>query len=179
MAESLSVKQLRAALKRQGASLNMAFHRVKDVELELTRANAAGVEQRETLVSAALIALQQLRGRLGTVYALRHDATKPIEEALVVKKMHQSASVPMLSGDLRLGPVIQKTARFDAFMERIADAVGMPMDSPQRTLPPVSPYWSVASSRPPDGGRMRELSPGVAMPRVPHRHANANAKSHA
>lgn len=157
--------QLRAALKRQSVSLNSAYHRVKDVELELTRSNTAGAEQRDSLVNASLIALQQLRGRLGAVYALRQDATKPVEEALVVRKMHQSGSAPSLVH--QLGHSTMQGAHFDAFMDRIADVVGVPHhpDVPQRPFAPASPLWSVASSRPtPDSAKL--LSP-MPMPRVP------------
>jgi len=180
--------QLRDALKRQHGSLNAAYHRVKDVELELTRAKAAGIEERETLVDVALRALQQLRTRLGYVHALRQDATKPVEEALVVRKasgedalvvkklLQQSASVPSIASVLPASPDMRGNARLEAFMERVADTVGVSIGTidsigaTHRTFPPVSPYWSVNSSRPtpdtPSGGRYRELSP-VAMPRVP------------
>jgi hypothetical protein len=148
----------------------------------LTRSKAAGIEERETLVNLALHALQQLRGRLGYVHALRQDATKPVEEALlvrkasedalVVKKLHQSASVPSTATG-SVFPTSQGNPRLEAFMERVADSVGSiggPIGATHRTFPPVSPYWSVKSSRPtpdhPAGGRYRELSP-VAMPRVP------------
>ena len=200
-------QQLRAALKRQYNSLQAAYDRVKEVEGELSKANAASAEQREMLVTAALSALQQLRTRLGQMHGFRQEVTtKPVEEAIIVKKMtasasprqgmmlHQSSSMPVMvkgsasvPGMLPINPAVTPLApadpranpRLEAFMERVADTVGVNLASvapavsistPSRAFPPVSPYWSVTSSRPapdvPGGGRYRELSP-VAMPRVP------------
>ena len=171
---------LRLALKRQHSSLHTAYHRVKDVEIELAKSNAAGVEQRDSLINAALNALQQLRLRLGAMHALKPDATKPVEDVLVVKKLQQSAS----AGILPASPVRTMAPRMDGFMERVADVVGFPPVStagymsaagyhppaPQPVMPPVSHYWNQAVSRPAgdvsSGGRY-ELSPLSAAPSLP------------
>ena len=189
-------QQLHTTIKRQHANLSLAATRIKEAELDLKRSVVAGVEQREALVTAALNGLSQLRGRLGYQNAVRSGATKPVEEALVVKeaitvdrRLIGSASSPGLREmvmPFTPAPATKANPRFEAFMERVTETVNNPWgggmgESPTgtsptdktspgtRSFPPVSPYWSQASSMPVadhNVGRYRELSP-VSMPRVP------------
>ena len=71
---------LRTTVKQQHASLYAAYHRVKDVEVELQRSNGAAAEEREALVNTALNALHQLRVHLGSIHALKPEVTKPVDE---------------------------------------------------------------------------------------------------
>ena len=66
--------------------------------MELQRSVGAAQEQREALVASALHALQQVRGHLGAVHALRAEAVKPLDEALHVKTaVVSSPSLPALN----------------------------------------------------------------------------------
>ena len=179
-------RTLRVALKKQHNALHAAYHRVKDVESELQRSHGAASEERETLVSAALHALSSLRMRLGAVHAVRPGETKPVEDALVVKRaLHQSSSVGALLPRQQQQqqqfsplppaspPAHQATARLEAFVERVADTVGLLSPSlsgsQHTTLPAVSQYWTQATSRPgPHGPRVsRELGSGPRVPQPP------------
>ena len=169
--------QLRDALKKQQNSLQNAFHRIREVELELSRTLAASAEQRETLVGAALSALQQLRGRLGAVHCIRpevqrgelREVTKPVQDALVVRKMAKSESAGAL---LQPMSPIRPTARVDVFMQRVADAASLvsgypsPQQMQQTNFPPVSPYWNQAMTDPSSArGHRPPLNTPAAGPR--------------
>ena len=124
-------QHLRMAIKQQHISLHAAFHRVKDVEGELSRAHGAAVEERDTLVTTALHALNQLRLHLGAIHNLRPEVTKPVDDVLVVKRaLKVSASVGQLPSP---GRVAGKP--IEAFVSAVAQSA-----SPAKlgTLLPVS-----------------------------------------
>ena len=80
-------RKLKETIKKQQTSLNHAFHRCKEVEMELAQSRGSAAEQRESLVTSALYALQQLRHHLGAVHAVRPEATKSLDEALQVRQL--------------------------------------------------------------------------------------------
>lgn len=143
---STSEAHLRVALKRQHGSLHYAYQRLKAVEAELVRSQGTAAEERETLVNAALNALQQLRNSLGAVHAIRPEIAKPLDEALVVKNvrlMRHSASSPGIGGSEVGGSGMQQQQQpvgtmmtgqeevigggrhqLDTFMHRIAATAG-------------------------------------------------------
>ena len=80
-------RKLKETIKKQQTSLNHAFHRCKEVEMELAQSRGSAAEQRESLVTSALYALQQLRHHLGAIHAVRPEATKSLDEALQVRQV--------------------------------------------------------------------------------------------
>jgi DNA repair exonuclease SbcCD ATPase subunit len=160
---------MRTALKRQNRSLHAAFLRVRDVEVELQRANMAGAAQREELVSTALFALSSLRSRLGSVHAIRPDASRvaAIDEAITVKQLAKSQSAGSFSfrahGPQSFSPPSRYEARPDFSRDGLMETPGFsPRSGQQSIISPVSPYWSQGLSRPspPEkSARFRELSP--------------------
>ena len=165
---------LRQMLRKAHASLQSAYQRIREVEVELSNTLAASAEQKAALVNASLSALQQLRGRLGAVHGIRPDvqrhelldATKPVEGALVVRKMAKSRSDATLLQPM-MSPVRSK-ARVDAFMQRVADAAGLVAGFPAvehmdmlnaTSVPPNTPHWSRTLASPSSRGGRPTLSP--------------------
>jgi hypothetical protein len=95
-------RSLKEAVRKQHASLHHAYHRCKEVEIELQRSQGAAAEQRDALVHSSLHALHQLRQHLGAIHALRPEVSKQLDEALYVKgalapsRLALSASLPHL-----------------------------------------------------------------------------------
>jgi len=125
--------------------------------MELARSHGAAAEQRETLVTTALHALQQLRGHLGAVHAIRPEAARPLDEALHVKPalgagcgLSDAASSPQPPGSGGLGGALPpreglmrpSSGMMEQFLQRIANESALLVSG---TLPAE---WTQASSRP-------------------------------
>ena len=95
----------------------------------MQRAQGAAVQERDGLVSTALHALNQLRLHLGSIHALRPEVTRPVDEALVVKRaLKSSSSAHVLGGsqDLHgrtLSPMKGSVKRIEAFVDRVTETV--------------------------------------------------------
>ena len=173
-----SEQSLRAALRRQHGSLHTAFHRVKTVEGELARAHGTHAEEREGLVHSALHALGQLRHYLGAVHALRPEAARPIDEALVVKNLkgellNQSQVMTAAHQD-QMAAHQATRAQVEATMARMVETAGSLVAGEHAASGKLSPVKMAASFSQPSLAELRSSRATLRTPWTPAQNPGAH-----